>query len=698
MYPWPWNPVWTGWSQPPHPTDIIPSFDPSASPQQKARLVLFDYFHDNDLRSWADNSAVKSAFGVKNKADYDTARLVSAYENPKDSVWSKGISWSDLSKAVQSAIARRMQLGPLPGQSTYDTDPVVIYYYDNDRIKKIAYPKASISPEKNKALDGTNIYWWKGNDIHTYELHNGAWGDEGFDWDKDVAGNVGTITATIMSVVGVVLQVIPGIGTGVGAAILALAPLVGSLLGAADVAFQGGDMGNALGNISQAILQLASKGLADKAGIKLDKDSLNKLGSSLGILAADAMHLQQQGAKFTDTWNQLAANASKYGKFSDDEIQAIQKSLGSDAAASVLRKGYDTAQYATPANIEAITGLFSDRGAANLFAFGAGLGLLNKAQVTAVQNAAKPATLSSPQGRHAMTGQFAVGADAGSDFGSAMATSLASAFGNVLTTAAQQGAKALTQAVSTPTQLLAAQVAILGPKYGVAVPATVLPAVKVTGFIPGAVVSGNAMTGQSLAERFRAGKTTQHAHLANVAHASPSHMTGQCVLSDGSIVPMAGWNDDGTIYCFDPKTGHKIDAQGHVTSGWGPDPWNSPFNPPPRVGDLSARDWGQLAAQGYTEYGASPLQHQPGAGDTAGQYLVTNTAVGQCVMSDGSILAMAGWDDYGNIYCIDPKTGQKVNATGHVVGMLPAAPAPQTAVGFQSQTWWDPRFAGAPGY
>ena len=171
--------------------------------------------------------------------------------------------------------------------------------------------------------------------------------------------------------------------TAAGLAIVALAPVVGSLLGAADTAFQGGDMGSAMGNIASSILELAGHQLASKTGIKMNDADLAKLGNSLGALAADATGLQQQyGGKFTDTWNAIAQNllAGKYGDVtvltSPDVKDTISKAMGDPAAQLVFRKGYDISEYADAPTLQAVSQLFTDSGAMHLFQFGAGLGLL----------------------------------------------------------------------------------------------------------------------------------------------------------------------------------------------------------------------------------------------------------------------------------------------------------------------------------
>src|SRR5271163_212188 len=161
------NPTLVGWSPPPHPIDVVASFDPRASHRDQARAILNSYLFDNDTRNWADDGTVKQAFGspkkpIQKKEDHDPAMLIAAYENPQSKVWQVHggrNSWKELDKVIQRAIARRTKLGPLP-KSNYapaNGDPVVIYYYDHDRMKKITYPLMSIPG----ALNPNNLYWWR---------------------------------------------------------------------------------------------------------------------------------------------------------------------------------------------------------------------------------------------------------------------------------------------------------------------------------------------------------------------------------------------------------------------------------------------------------------------------------------------------------------------------------------------------------
>src|SRR5208337_2906158 len=308
-----------GWSQPPRPADVIVSFDPHASKRDQARSVLYDYYHDDPLRYWSDNEAVKRCFiggSDPRKENHDPLLLIAAYENKNHPVWKcqasdtknhdigDGMHWNDLDQAVQQAIAHRKKLGPLP-QSSYDTNPVVIYYYDNDKMKRITYPGQSIPP----ALNAQNFRWWSWglgdssdagkahgmDDVHTRETDEpkkiaverahpgwvtkeqkqalksqyswlsdmdsgsaGDWQSEGPQWDKDVAGTgvIGSITGAILALVSAVLDA-TGVGAVVGVPLGIATPFIVAAINATDTALHAGDFGAALANLGPALAQAA---------------------------------------------------------------------------------------------------------------------------------------------------------------------------------------------------------------------------------------------------------------------------------------------------------------------------------------------------------------------------------------------------------------------------------------------------------
>jgi hypothetical protein len=420
-----------GWSQPPRPIDVIASFNPRSSKKEQARAVLYDYYHDDPLRYWSDNEAVKRCFGGEHpiqKEDHDPEQLIAAYENPHHSVWQcqgDKNTWKDMDVAVQQAIAHRTVLGPLP-EPSYDTDPIVIYYYDNDRMKKITYPHACLQA----ALNPNQHYWWKDSKtgcvgdqsdvgkrllldgVHTFEAQSAAqianerkkskqqkaqdfrkdvdaskltadqkkaypdlatklsdkdkdlqWGDEGSAYDKDVAGDMGNIAGTIMSIIGAILQVIPGIGTAIGAVLIVAGQVIVALVNAMDVAFQGGDFAAALGNLGSVLIQAAATGLKAGAGVDIPPDAVKALGATVNAIAADVSAGQRQKLDFAQLWAGVAKKASSYGKFGDDEAHAIKVMLGENTAGNVFIKGYEAGKLTDPPTIAAIAKIVQAMGA-----------------------------------------------------------------------------------------------------------------------------------------------------------------------------------------------------------------------------------------------------------------------------------------------------------------------------------------------
>ena len=421
-----------GWSQPPHPIDWIPSVNPKASRREQARAVLYDYFHDDHLRTWAANDYVRKAFGTSGKPiqhteDYDPVLLIAAYENKNHSIWKaahgsgfpqggwttqarKGkpaknvpvVSWDAFDDAIQLAIDKRLKLGPLP-QSSYLTHPgpVYIYYYDNDWMKKIVYPSINI-PE---AMKPDNMMWWHGNG--TYQSQDpkqidaerrqpgdpggGKWGGEGFDWQKDTA-QVGMVFSVIMEAVGAVLQVIPGVGTAIGAALIVGGAIIQATMAAIGDALLGADNAQALAGLSKAILQVVASGAGAALHIKIPPEGMKALGNTVNLIAADVAKGQKQNLSFSKLWDAVAAKADQYGKLGDEEAHAIAAILGENAAGNLFIKGHTVGKFAKMEQIEAIAEIVkgfsvfvSDPKALNLFLLGAGIGHL-----TAVQEGLKP--------------------------------------------------------------------------------------------------------------------------------------------------------------------------------------------------------------------------------------------------------------------------------------------------------------------
>jgi hypothetical protein len=429
-----------GWSQPPHPIDWIPSVNPKASHREQARAVLYDYFHDDHLRTWAGNDYVRKAFGTKDKpiqntADYDPVLLVAAYEDKNHAVWKTGsgpgypkdgwttqtrkgkpgkgvpvVSWDALDDAVQLAIDKRLKLGPLP-QSSYVTHPgpVYIYYYDNDWMKKIVYPSIDI-PD---ALKPDNKRWWSGGGIGTHQSNDpkqieaerknpgvpggGNWGDEGFDFQKDL-GAVGEVFGIIMEAVGTVLQVIPGVGTAIGTALIVGGAVIQSITAAIGDAMIGADNAAALAGLAQAVLKAVGI-----SGIQIPPEYAKMLSTTVNTIAQTVSEAQKKNLSFSQMWDTVAAQAQSLGPMGDKEAHTLAVILGENEAGNLFIKGHTVGKFAKMEQIEAIAEIvkgFSifvkDPKALNLFLLGAGLGHL-----TAVQEGKKPPLIPSADANRA---------------------------------------------------------------------------------------------------------------------------------------------------------------------------------------------------------------------------------------------------------------------------------------------------------
>ncbi len=455
--------TFVGWSQPPRPADVAVSFDPRASKRDQARSVLYDYYHDDPLRYWSDNEAVKRCFiGGKDprKEDHDPLLLIAAYENPNHRVWQcqysdtqnhnvgTGMHWRDMDKAVQRAIAHRRKLGPLP-KSSYDTNPIVIYYYDSDKMKRITYPLSAVP----QALDPHNNRWWAPaiagdksdagkaaglDDVHTLETQDpskiaverqnpgwttrakkeelkkakyphmshmgngsaGDWDDEGFTWDKDVAGTgvVGSITGAILALVSAVLDA-TGIGAVVGVPLGIATPFIVAAINATDTALHAGDFGAALANLgpalAQAAISAAGKG-AGAAGFNIPPAALKALSGTVSTIANDVARGQEKKLEFGEIWAEVAKKAQSYGKIGDDEVEAIAHMLGGPGgkgspAGHVFIQGYLAGKFLDMPALKGIAkilqgwAVFGDPRVINIALLGMGIGYLTQHQQDGTQ-------------------------------------------------------------------------------------------------------------------------------------------------------------------------------------------------------------------------------------------------------------------------------------------------------------------------
>jgi len=426
----------TGFSPPPHPIEIMPKFDPQGSPADQARAVLYDYGHDNDVRSWVDDGNVKKAFGVKQKEDYDPSQLAAAYENKNDRIWRGGqgrMNWAEMNKVVQQAIAKRKKLGALP-KACYDKNPITIYYYDDHLMKKVEYDKSGLA----NMLNPNNHYYWRDPSVHTYQTDKpdviadeqrnpcrkghaqpGAphdnWDDEGFDWDKDAVGQIDQITSTTLQLIGLAMQATGYLGA-VGSAVSHASPYIGMLAGLADDAFQGNDNSKAVAAISKIILEVANKGFGEATGVELPPAAMKVLGEGVDTIGQQIAAGQQSHLDYTGIWGKILAKSKTFTKIGDPEAHAISKILGENAAGSTFIKGYQAGKLSDLPTIDAISKLWMNQGNANVWMLGAGLGQLAVHQgaatpthkaatavaarrpITATAHAASPATTHAASG------------------------------------------------------------------------------------------------------------------------------------------------------------------------------------------------------------------------------------------------------------------------------------------------------------
>lgn len=467
--------ILVGWSQPPRPADVVVSFDPRASKRDQARAVLYDYYHDDPLRYWSDNEAVKRCFiggSDPRKENHDVLLLVAAYEDKNHPIWKcRGdkMTWADMDKAVQQAIAHRRKLGPLP-KSTYDTRFTVIYYYDNDKMKRITYPGPSIVP----ALNPNNNSWWSWgggdqsdagkaaglDDVHTRETDDpkkieveranpgwvteqqkqvlkkkypwisdmksgsaGDWSSEGFTYDKDWVGKGiwGALTGAVMAVITAIGSVV---SLGIAAAPLgALSALAVAAVNAADTALHAGDFGAALAQLGPALIQAAVSAVgqgAGAAGFNIPPAALKALGATVSVIAKDVAAAQQKkGNDLSSLWTDIAQKAKNYGKIGEDEAEAIAHLISgkSPTVGHVFIQGFLAGKYLDQANAAGLMKIlqaymqFIDPGIINIALLGMGMGMVsrNQNQSQGGVKASMPARTKAPtRASHAAKGDFEI--------------------------------------------------------------------------------------------------------------------------------------------------------------------------------------------------------------------------------------------------------------------------------------------------
>lgn len=432
-----------GWTHPPHAFEVIPSFDPKSSRGEQIRAVLIDYEHDDDLAkagaavlseiggprpqainpngtvsawlpflntgivladAFADPANFGKVFGVvrptgslpTNVPGQQLTTFAYMTGDMLNAIFLK----HDLSGAIRKAMQKRAALGPLP-PNDYTSDPIVIYYYDNDHIKRILYPRSAISTASGMALDPQNLYWWKGNAITTQQLNgDGTWGDEGFDWNKDVIGNISEIVGTILAILSVILSA-TGLGAAAGSAFAAAAAAVLSQVYLATVAI--GTIASEIdtqlsGGTLYDVLNVWVKGVGailGGAGEKALSDTTKLLVSTLESVMpltqnTDSLSYPELLLKIE---NGLTANVVISDAYADDMSNFFGSALG-----SVFGGGYQAALTAPPPVIDGILGILTDPSQKKVFQIGALLGHLKGHPLSIVYHgfAPPPLTMISP--------------------------------------------------------------------------------------------------------------------------------------------------------------------------------------------------------------------------------------------------------------------------------------------------------------
>lgn len=424
-----------GWTHPPYAFVVVPSFPENGRATEKQRAVLLDYEHDDDLASIGD--ALITELGGPRPTGFNPDGTVSTWLNHLTSpliladafasprtfgevfgvVRQRGtvktnvpgaqpFIWSyiteaevkdlfvkyNLYSALQKAIDKRQKLGPLP-DNDYSGDPIVIYYYDNDRIKRILYPRSSISTASGMALDPQNRYWWKGNGIATQQLNgDGTWGDEGFDWNKDVVGNINEIVGTILAILSAILMA-TGLGSAAGSAFAAAAAAiltqaylvtaaVGTFAAEIDEKLSGGDLYDVLNVFVQGVSTILAG-----AGEKAVSTTIKTLASALEAIApltADAQNLT-----YLEVLSKIEKGLSAKVVISDGYSEDMSNLFG-PALGSVFKGGYDAALVAPPEVIQGILSILTDPSQKVVFQTGALLGHLKGHPLVVVTHGMAP--------------------------------------------------------------------------------------------------------------------------------------------------------------------------------------------------------------------------------------------------------------------------------------------------------------------
>lgn len=384
------------WSHPPRPIEVIPSFNPKANKRDQVRAVLWDFWHDPGIRSaFGGKHYFILGGGGASVESIDPASLVALYDSPNSAVkeWNKGEGaqsqmtadelraqpwFKALGPAIDAAIAKRKKLGALP-PNEYGGDPIVIYYYDDNVIKKVTYPRKSLTTAPGGALDPANRTWWKGNGIGVYvqDPNTKAWGEEGFDWDKDVAGNMLPIFEAIAAVISAVL-IATGVGAAAGAALIAFSQGVAAWAGMLDEGIHGNDTSKGLQAFLGAVSQFLGAGISQIPS-GLAQETLKQTQGVLKSLTPLVTKSQAAGASFSETANDIIKQAKTIPVVTRESVQQLV-TLGGGPA---MLAGYDASLIADSLTLQGIASIIPSSDSSTLFQMGAYLGLLQKEQLKA---------------------------------------------------------------------------------------------------------------------------------------------------------------------------------------------------------------------------------------------------------------------------------------------------------------------------
>lgn len=390
---------YVGWQAPPHPVEWVStivgnpgdSFDSQPQEMQDANVhaVLSDWWRDDDLSNLLSGQLSSGSIQDEIRQKYGISDINKELKNPNpwqliDVYYNSTVGHAqDLRDAVKNAINKRLKFGPLSlyGPQDYGNDPVTIYYYDNDNLKRVKYPRAALS----QVMQPGQQSWWKVNGVKTQQFNGtpssifsrtdgSAWGDEGFDWNKDVVPNVGTIVQTIIQIVGAIL-VATGVGAGVGVALEALSPVIGAAAQGISQAINSGNLTQVAKHFSDILAYAANAGdLSGKFGLTPTQAHNFSLDMVVVQNALAQSQQQTQLGKFIDTLDTISAHIHTV---SDDTIKALAGALGDPGAANVVVAGYSASQTGASAQqLHDIGQLLAGQDATTLWELGAGLGLV----------------------------------------------------------------------------------------------------------------------------------------------------------------------------------------------------------------------------------------------------------------------------------------------------------------------------------